>query len=78
VGVEYSIPPPLIRSEHSDALKQQAAALLPPMFSEVVERAQRYTVQPVYDVESAHIAFDRVALLGDAAFVARPMSVSVS
>jgi 2-polyprenyl-6-methoxyphenol hydroxylase-like FAD-dependent oxidoreductase len=69
---EYSIPPPLIRSEHSDALKQQAAALLPPMFSEVVERAQRYMVQPVYDVESAHIAFDRVALLGDAAFVARP------
>ena len=69
---EYSIPPPLIRSEHSDALKQQATALLPPMFSEVVERAQRYMVQPIYDVESAHIAFDRVALLGDAAFVARP------
>src|SRR5262249_43981114 len=45
---EYSIPPPLIRSEHSDALKQQATALLPPMFSEVVERAQRYMVRPIY------------------------------
>ncbi len=29
-------------------------------------------LQPIYDVESIRIAFGQVALLGDAAFVARP------
>jgi 2-polyprenyl-6-methoxyphenol hydroxylase-like FAD-dependent oxidoreductase len=29
-------------------------------------------LQPIYDLESPHMAFGRVAILGDAAFVARP------
>ena len=29
-------------------------------------------MQPIYDLESPHMAFGRVAILGDAAFVARP------
>ena len=29
-------------------------------------------LQPIYDLESRHMAFGRVAILGDAAFVARP------
>jgi 2-polyprenyl-6-methoxyphenol hydroxylase-like FAD-dependent oxidoreductase len=37
-----------------------------------VHRARAPFFQPIHDVESAHLAFDRVALLGDAAFVARP------
>jgi 2-polyprenyl-6-methoxyphenol hydroxylase-like FAD-dependent oxidoreductase len=69
---DYSIPPPLIRPAHIERLKQNAVALLPPQFAEVVLRSNRHMVQPIYDVESTRISFDRVALLGDAAFVARP------
>ena len=29
-------------------------------------------LQPIFDLESKRIAFDRIAIIGDAAFVARP------
>ncbi|MDB5514409.1 MAG: 2-polyprenyl-6-methoxyphenol hydroxylase [Tardiphaga sp.] len=67
-----SIPPPLIRKASIDALRQAGARDLPAQFAEVVQRADRHLLQPIYDVESRHIAFGPVALLGDAAFVARP------
>ena len=38
----------------------------------MVLRADRHLLQPIYDVESAEIAFGHVALIGDAGFVARP------
>jgi len=69
---DFSIPPPLIRPAHIERLKRNAVALLPPQFAEVVLRSNRHMVQPIYDVESTRISFDRVALVGDAAFVARP------
>src|SRR6195952_3198683 len=69
---EYSIPPPLIRSEHIEKLKQNARELLPAKFLEVFDAAKQYMVQPIYDVESERIGFDNVALIGDAGFVARP------
>jgi 2-polyprenyl-6-methoxyphenol hydroxylase-like FAD-dependent oxidoreductase len=67
-----SIPPPLIRRSHIEALRQAGARDLPPRFAEVVLRADRHLLQPIYDVESAEIAFGHVALIGDAGFVARP------
>jgi 2-polyprenyl-6-methoxyphenol hydroxylase-like FAD-dependent oxidoreductase len=69
---DYSIPPPLIRAEHIENLKQHARKLLPAKFLEVFGAAKRYMVQPIYDVESERIGFDNVALIGDAGFVARP------
>jgi len=69
---DYSIPPPLIRAEHIERLKQKARELLPAKFLEVFDAAKRYMVQPIYDVESERIGFDNVALIGDAGFVARP------
>lgn len=69
---DFSIPPPLIRPAHLDALRRRAAAQLPPPFHEAVERATQLMIQPIYDVESPRMAFGRVALAGDAAFVARP------
>jgi 2-polyprenyl-6-methoxyphenol hydroxylase-like FAD-dependent oxidoreductase len=72
-GVRHeSIPPPLIRKAHIDALRQAGARNLPPQFAEVVLRADRHLLQPIYDVESETIAFGHVALIGDAGFVARP------
>ena len=67
-----SIPPPLIRDEVREAMLRAADERLSPQFIEVVRRARQPFFQPIYDVESSHIAFGRVALLGDAAFVARP------
>src|ERR1700712_5472326 len=69
---DYSIPPPLIRAEHIENLKQNARKLLPAKFLEVFGAAKRYMVQPIYDVESERIGFDNIALIGDAGFVARP------
>jgi 2-polyprenyl-6-methoxyphenol hydroxylase-like FAD-dependent oxidoreductase len=67
-----SIPPPLIRKVHIEALRRAGARDLPPQFAEVVLRADRHLLQPIYDVESKSIAFGRVALIGDAGFVCRP------
>lgn len=67
-----SIPPPLIRRTHIEALRQAGARDLPAQFAEVVMNAERHLLQPIYDVESRRIAFGHVALVGDAGFVARP------
>jgi 2-polyprenyl-6-methoxyphenol hydroxylase-like FAD-dependent oxidoreductase len=67
-----SIPPPLIRKVHIEALRRAGARDLPSQFAEVVLRADRHLLQPIYDVESENIAFGHVALIGDAGFVARP------
>jgi hypothetical protein len=54
-----SIPPPLIRKAHIEALRKAGARDLPPQFAEVVLRADRHLLQPIYDVESENIAFGR-------------------
>lgn len=67
-----AIPPDLIRSAHLDRLRREARERLPPNFQEPFEKAPRFLLQAVYDVESERTAFGPVALVGDAAFVARP------
>jgi 2-polyprenyl-6-methoxyphenol hydroxylase-like FAD-dependent oxidoreductase len=67
-----SIPPPLIRPELIAALKQDAAALLAPQLATLVNATAQIILQPIFELASPRIAFGRVALVGDAAFVARP------
>jgi 2-polyprenyl-6-methoxyphenol hydroxylase-like FAD-dependent oxidoreductase len=67
-----SIPPPLIRREPIAAIKRDADALLAPQLAALVRATAQIILQPIFDLESPRIAFGRVALLGDAAFVARP------
>lgn len=69
---DKSIPPPLIRPELVAEVRRAADELLSPQFAEAVRHARQPFFQPIFDVESSRIAFERVALLGDAAFVARP------
>jgi 2-polyprenyl-6-methoxyphenol hydroxylase-like FAD-dependent oxidoreductase len=66
-----SIPPPLIRPEVTAAIKATARALVAPQVAEIFARARPF-FQPIFDLESPRTVFGRVALLGDAAFVARP------
>ena len=67
-----SIPPALIRPQHIAALQADAAARLPAPYAEAPLRARQFLVQPIFDLESPALGFGRVALLGDAGFVARP------
>jgi 2-polyprenyl-6-methoxyphenol hydroxylase-like FAD-dependent oxidoreductase len=67
-----SIPPPLIRPEVVVEVKAAARALLAPQIAAIVERTEQVFFQAIFDLESPRMALGRVALLGDAAFVARP------
>jgi 2-polyprenyl-6-methoxyphenol hydroxylase-like FAD-dependent oxidoreductase len=67
-----TIPPPLIRREVIAELKASAARLFPPVIAGIVGRVERPLFQAIFDLESPRMVFGRVALLGDAAFVARP------
>jgi 2-polyprenyl-6-methoxyphenol hydroxylase-like FAD-dependent oxidoreductase len=67
-----SIPPPLIGAEPIAAMRAAAERLLAPQFREIVRLIDEPILQPIYDLESPRLAFGRVAIVGDAAFVARP------
>jgi 2-polyprenyl-6-methoxyphenol hydroxylase-like FAD-dependent oxidoreductase len=67
-----SIPPPLIRREAIAAMLAAAERLLPPQFRAVVRMIEEPMLQPIYDLETPRMAFGRIAIIGDAAFVARP------
>ena len=67
-----SIPPPLIRREAIAEMRAAAERLAGPQFRQIIKLIDEPILQPIYDLESPHMAFGRVAILGDAAFVARP------
>jgi 2-polyprenyl-6-methoxyphenol hydroxylase-like FAD-dependent oxidoreductase len=73
-GVSHtiSIPPPLIRRDAIAGMRAAAERLLPPQFQEIVRLTDEFLLQPIYDLVSPRVAFGRVAIIGDAAFVARP------
>ena len=66
------IPPPLIRPDAIAAVKADARALLAPSIADIFLRAERPIFQAIHDLASPQLVFGRIALLGDAAFVARP------
>jgi 2-polyprenyl-6-methoxyphenol hydroxylase-like FAD-dependent oxidoreductase len=67
-----SIAPPLLRPDVIAWAKAQARALVAPQVAEIFERDPRPFFQAIFDFISPQIVFGRVALLGDAAFLARP------
>jgi 2-polyprenyl-6-methoxyphenol hydroxylase-like FAD-dependent oxidoreductase len=67
-----SIPPPLIRRAAIADMRAAAERLLGPQLRAIVRLMSEPILQPIYDLESPHMAFGRVAVIGDAAFVARP------
>ena len=66
------IPPQQVSWRHIAAMRQAARDLLAPQFAEVLEKTALPFLQPIFDLVSPQLAFGRIALLGDAAFVARP------
>ena len=69
---EVSIPPPLIARSVVAEMREAAGRLLPPQLRAAMALVEQPFLQPIYDLESAAMAFGRVALAGDAAFVVRP------
>jgi 2-polyprenyl-6-methoxyphenol hydroxylase-like FAD-dependent oxidoreductase len=67
-----SIPPPLIRREAIAEMRADAERLIAPQFRQIVRLIEEPILQPIYDLESPRMALGRVAIVGDAAFVARP------
>ena len=67
-----SIPPPLIRPEVAAAMRAHAEEALAPQFRTLVALAPQPFLQPIYDFECERMARGHIALIGDAAFVARP------
>jgi 2-polyprenyl-6-methoxyphenol hydroxylase-like FAD-dependent oxidoreductase len=66
------ISPHKVAWRHVAAVRQIARERLAPQFAEMLEKTAQPFLQPIYDCATSQMAFDRVALLGDAAFVARP------
>jgi 2-polyprenyl-6-methoxyphenol hydroxylase-like FAD-dependent oxidoreductase len=73
-GVHHdaSIPPNRVSWRAVAAMREAVRDLLAPQFAEIVEKTAQPFLQPIHDLVSPRLAFDRVALLGDAALVARP------
>jgi 2-polyprenyl-6-methoxyphenol hydroxylase-like FAD-dependent oxidoreductase len=73
-GVHYEtgIPPHLVRPELVAAMKEEAQRVFPSRFANVIARMEGMFVQAIYDLESHLMGQGRVAIIGDAAFVARP------
>jgi 2-polyprenyl-6-methoxyphenol hydroxylase-like FAD-dependent oxidoreductase len=67
-----SIPPPLIARAVVAEMREAARTVLAPQFRELVGLAGQPILQAIYDIESPKMAFGRVAIIGDAAYVARP------
>lgn len=73
-GVHHAggIAPQQVAWRQIAAMREAARRLLAPQFAEVVEKTGAPFVQPIVDLVSQQLAFGRIALLGDAALVARP------
>jgi 2,6-dihydroxypyridine 3-monooxygenase len=68
---DMSLPPGAVRERFVRQLRGDAQHLPAPL-AEVVVKTPEPFIQPIVDVEVPRMAFGRVCLLGDAAFVARP------
>ena len=66
------LPPHKVSWKHIAQARQDARDLLAPQFAEILEKTAQPFLQPIYDCSSQQIVFGRIALMGDAAFVARP------
>jgi 2,6-dihydroxypyridine 3-monooxygenase len=67
-----SVHPGQVQDRYVDELRATAHEILPAAAAELVLRTAEPFIQPVLDIEVPRMAFGRVCLIGDAAFVARP------
>jgi 2-polyprenyl-6-methoxyphenol hydroxylase-like FAD-dependent oxidoreductase len=66
------IPPHLLRSDVLAQMRADALRVLSPQLAAAVRATRQPLLQPIYDYAASRFAVGRVALVGDAAVVARP------
>lgn len=69
---DYSIPPGLLAADVEQEMRAYADTVLAPPFQKLVAATQEPFVQAILDLGVLKMAFGRVALVGDAAFIPRP------
>jgi 2,6-dihydroxypyridine 3-monooxygenase len=67
-----SLPPGKVAPVHQDEVRAVARARLPDDFADIIDKTPELFLQVIYDITIERMAFGRVCLLGDAAFLARP------
>jgi len=72
----FSVPPGFLGEDFVRWIHVHAKEMLPPVFREEVLATSEPFVQPIFDVSVPQMAFGRICLLGDAAFVVRPHTTS--
>ncbi len=68
----YSLAPGQVPEAVRNRLVEDAEALLPPPFVDVIKSEPNPFVQAIFDMDSLTMVAGRLVLLGDAAFVVRP------
>lgn len=69
---EFAVPPGKLRPNVENELHSTATDRLPPVFSDLVRATSDPFAQTIYDLSVPEMVFERVCLIGDCAFVARP------
>jgi 2,6-dihydroxypyridine 3-monooxygenase len=77
-GRRMSLPPGGVPAAAVEELRAAAGRELPPQLAEVVLATEEPFVQAIGDLESPRLAVGRVAIVGDAAFVARPHAAAAT
>ena len=67
-----SLPPGAVAEAFVEELRASATQMLPPVIAEVIARTVEPFMQVIVDVVVPQMAFGRVCLIGDAAYVGRP------
>lgn len=69
---DFSVPPGNLRADVEGELFAAATERFPAVFTDLVAATDDPFVQTIYDLTVPEMVFDRICLLGDCAFVARP------
>ncbi len=69
---DYSIPPGMMANDIEQEMRDYAQSVLVEPFQKLIAATKEPFVQAILDLGVPNMAFERVALVGDAAFIPRP------
>jgi 2-polyprenyl-6-methoxyphenol hydroxylase-like FAD-dependent oxidoreductase len=69
---DYSVPPGMMAPDVEREMRSYANLMLVPLFQKLIAATKEPFVQSILDLGVPQMAFDRIALVGDAAFIPRP------
>ena len=67
-----SIAPDKVRPSVVNAMRKDAIRLLSPQHTKLIMKLDKPFIQPIYDLTTTTMCHGRIAVIGDAAFTARP------